>query len=62
MPIIHIEGPPIKDLATKRKLTRHVTETAAEAFGLPTDTIIILFKENAPDNVSVGGQLLIDRK
>lgn len=61
MPIIQLEGPPIEDLDRKRKLTSLVTEAAAAAYGLPTDTIIIVFKENAPHNVSVGGQLLIDR-
>lgn len=62
MPIINMEGPAIRDLDTKRKLTRRVTEAAAEAYGLPAGTIIVIFRENAPDNVSVGGQLLIDRQ
>jgi 4-oxalocrotonate tautomerase len=61
MPIISMEGPVIKDLDKKRKLTRLVTEAAAEAYGLPLETIIVTLKENAPDNVSVGGQLIIDR-
>ena len=62
MPIITMDGPTIQDLDKKRQLARVVTEAAAEAYGLSTDTIIIVFKENAPDNVSVGGQLIIDRE
>lgn len=61
MPVISMEGPAIQDLDKKRKLARLVTEAAAEAYGLPAASIIILFKENSTDNVSVGGQLIIDR-
>lgn len=62
MPIITAEGPPINDLDQKRDFARKLTEAAAEAYNLPAETIIILFKTNTPENVSVGGQLLVDRK
>jgi 4-oxalocrotonate tautomerase len=62
MPIITMQGPAIPDLDKKRHLVRTVTEAAAAAYGLATDTIIIVLKENAPDNVSVGGQLISDRE
>jgi 4-oxalocrotonate tautomerase family enzyme len=62
MPIITMEGPAILDLDKKRQLVGTVTEAAAAAYGLSTDTIIIVLRENAPDNVSVGGQLIIDRE
>jgi len=61
MPIITMEGPAIDDLDRKRELTDTITRAASEFYGLPTDTIVIILKENAPDNVSVGGQLIIDR-
>jgi len=61
MPVVSMEGPAIEDLDKKRKLTRQVTAAAAEAYGLPAASIIILIKENTTDNVSVGGQLIIDR-
>ena len=61
MPVISMEGPAIPDLDKKRKLVRQVTEAAAEAYGLPAASIIILLKENKADNVSVGGQLISDR-
>ncbi len=62
MPVITMEGPPIADLDKKRQLTKTITQAAAELYSLPEQTIIILFKENAPENVSVGGELIVDRR
>ena len=61
MPNIYIEGPPIKDLDKKRKLVAEITDAAAEAFGLPKETIIVTIRENLPENVAIGGRLIIDR-
>jgi len=61
MPSITVEGPPIKELDQKRRFTQELTEAATKAYGLPKETIIVLLKENSPENVSVGGQLIIDR-
>ena len=62
MPTITIEGPPIKDVDKKRVLASEVTDAATKAYGLPRAIIVVVIKENAPENVSVGGQLIIDRK
>lgn len=62
MPLISIEGPAVKDIEKKRALVKEITDSAAKAFGLPTATIVVLLKENLPENVSVGGQLIADRK
>ncbi|MBC7329476.1 tautomerase family protein [bacterium] len=61
MPNIYIEGPPIKDLDKKRKLVAAITDAAAEAFGLPKEAIIVTIRENLPENVAIGGRLIIDR-
>ena len=61
MPNISIDGPRIADLAKKRELVRTVTDAAVKAFGLPRQTIVILLKENPPENVAIGGELLADR-
>ncbi|MGB2600327.1 MAG: tautomerase family protein, partial [Candidatus Omnitrophota bacterium] len=37
-----------------------VTDAAVKAFGLPEKTIVVVIKENPPENVGVGGQLVID--
>ena len=61
MPNISIEGPPIKQIDRKRTLVAEVTETAVKAYGLPKDVIVVVIKENAPENVGVGGWLIADR-
>lgn len=62
MPHITLSGPRIEDLDKKRELTRAMTEAAIKAYELPRETIVVVIKENAPENVSVGGQLIIDRQ
>lgn len=61
MPNITIDGPRIEDLGRKRELVRSVTEAAVQAYGLPRQAMVILIKENDPENVAIGGELLADR-
>lgn len=62
MPNITLEGPVIKNLAIKRRLAQEITEVATKAYAVPKEAIVVIIKENSPENVSVGGKLLIDRK
>ncbi|GEM_PF-296026 len=62
MPLITIDGPQINDTEIKRKLVKEMTEAAVEAYKLPVESIVVLIKETLPENVSVGGQLISDRK
>ncbi|MDW7710640.1 MAG: 4-oxalocrotonate tautomerase DmpI [Deferrisomatales bacterium] len=61
MPTLTIEGPPIPDLGRKRALVKAATAAAVEAYGLPAEIIVVVIKENAPENVGVGGHLIADR-
>lgn len=61
MPVITVSGPVIKELDKKRKLVASVTKAASEVYGMPESKIIVYIKENTPDNVGVGGELIIDR-
>ncbi len=58
MPTITVEGPPLA-IDSKRELVRRLTEAATEIYQIPHITVLI--KENPPENVGVGGQLLADR-
>jgi 4-oxalocrotonate tautomerase len=60
MPSICFDGPPI-DLAKKRALAKEVTAAAVKHYGLPPQAMIIVFNENPPENVAIGGELLCDR-
>ena len=62
MPVITIEGPKIESLETKRELVSKVTRFAAKAYDMPPRKIIVVLKETTPDNVAVGGKLVIDTK
>jgi 4-oxalocrotonate tautomerase len=62
MPNINVEGPPIGDLDIKRQLVKEITESAHKAYKLPKAVIVVVIKENAAENVGVGGELIIDRK
>lgn len=61
MPVITVNGPKIDDLDTKRMLAKELTRAAHKAYGLPEAKIVVYIKENIPDNVAVGGELIIDR-
>ncbi len=61
MPNITIEGPKIKDTGIKRVLVKEMTDAAVKAYGLPAQYIVVVIKENLPENVGVGGQLIADR-
>jgi len=62
MPFISIEGPVIKEVEKKRNFVQELTDAAIRAYGLPKEAIIVLIRENSPENVGVAGKLLIDRK
>ena len=59
MPTIMIEGPKIEDLDVKRKLVSDITKIAIEAYGIPH--IVVLIRENAPENVGIDGEQILDR-
>ena len=61
MPIITFDGPAISDREKKRALVTAITDAAEQYYGLPRSTYVVLIKENAPENVGVGGTLVADR-
>jgi len=64
MPNITIDGPPLTDLdlETKRTLVKEITDAALKAYRLPKEAMVVVIKENPPENVGVGGILIVDRK
>ena len=61
MPTITVEGPKVTDLDKKRAFVSVATEAASKLYDVPRQAIIVLSKENSPDNVALGGQLIVDR-
>jgi 4-oxalocrotonate tautomerase len=62
MPVINIDGPVLKDMEKRRTLVKELTDAAVKAYGLSRGSIIVLIRENPPENVGVGGELVSDRK
>ncbi|MGQ9463446.1 MAG: 4-oxalocrotonate tautomerase DmpI [Candidatus Fervidibacter sp.] len=61
MPVIRVDGPKIT-VDKKRELAKRLTEIAADIYEMDKQHIIILIRENEPENVSVGGELIADRQ
>jgi len=61
MPNIYIEGPQIKDLDKKRTLVKEMTDAAEKAYGIARQAYVVIIRENPPENVGIGGQLIVDR-
>jgi 4-oxalocrotonate tautomerase len=62
MPFISIEGPKLEDINVKRRLVKGLTEITAQVYQLPEQAIQVLIKENLPENVGIGGELIVDRR
>jgi len=61
MPNVYIEGPSIADIEVKRTLTSEITDALEKAYGFPRQAYVVTIRENAPENVCVGGELICDR-
>ena len=59
MPVIRIDGPPIAEIERKRELVKRLTEVAVDIYKI--EHIVVLIRENAPENVGVNGQLILDK-
>ena len=43
-------------------LVRDITDTLEKAYNLSRKVYVVLIKENPPENVGVGGELIIDKR
>jgi 4-oxalocrotonate tautomerase len=59
MPTITVEGPPL-ETEKKRQLVKKLYDAAYDVYGIRHITVLV--RENAPENVGVNGELLVDRR
>jgi len=59
MPTITVEGPKL-EIDKKRELVKKLTQAAVDVYNIKD--IIVLIKENPPENVGLSGELLADRR
>jgi len=62
MPNIIIEGPKIENIEDKRNFVKEITDITEKYMKIPREHIVITLKAFPPENVAVGGTLIIDRR
>ena len=62
LPVITIAGNPNISIEDKREMVKKVSETVAEAYGLPIEAITVLVQAYEKDDIGVAGALLSDRE
>ena len=62
MPTVIINGPRIEDIEVKRALVREITDALEKAYKIQREAYSVVINENLPENVGVGGVLIIDRE
>lgn len=60
MPNAYIDGPKIDDVETKRTLVKEITDALEKAYKIPRQAYVVTITENPPENVGVGGKLILD--
>ena len=60
MPMIVFDGPRLSK-EQKAEIARDFTETGARVTGIRKEAFVVIIKENDPENIGVGGELLVDR-
>ena len=40
---------------------KEITDAVEKAYKLPRQAFVVIIKENSPENVGVGGELIIDK-
>lgn len=60
MPVLTIESTKLSK-EQKAELVQKMTETAAHVMNLPEAAFYVYIKENAPENIGVGGKLLSEK-
>ena len=56
MPIITVEASKSLSKETKKEMIENVSQTVAEEYGLPIQTITMIIRENIPENIGVAGK------
>jgi 4-oxalocrotonate tautomerase len=61
MPVIQINSFRQPDIDKKRKLVEKLADTLVELYGVPRESVIVIIKEDEPENVGIGGILALDK-
>lgn len=60
MPVVTVEASKKLSKETKKEMIENVSQTVADAYGLPIQTITMIIRENIPENIGVAGKPVSD--
>ena len=60
MPNVTVDGSKIEDVNVKKVLVKEITDAMEKAYKFPRQAYVVTINEHKPENVGVGGKLIID--
>ncbi len=60
MPNVTIDGSKIEDVEVKKVLVKEITDAMEKAYKFPIQAYVVIINEHKPENVGVGGRLVVD--
>jgi 4-oxalocrotonate tautomerase len=61
MPVIQVNTFKQPDINKKRKMVEKFADIMVELYGVPRESVIVMIKEDDPENVGIGGVLALDK-
>jgi 4-oxalocrotonate tautomerase len=61
MPVIQVNALRQPDVDKKRKLVARLADLMVEIYGVPRSSVVVMIKEDDPENVGLGGELALDK-
>jgi 4-oxalocrotonate tautomerase len=61
MPFITVESYKGRTIDEKRKLAKSITKVIADGMNVSEQAVTVVFKDLEPHDLSIGGELFIDR-
>jgi 4-oxalocrotonate tautomerase len=60
MPVVTVNTRKQNDIEKKRKLVKKITDALSEVYGVPKEHVTIQLREDADEDIGIGGVLLSD--
>ena len=61
MPFIQVNALKQPDIDKKRKLVEKLADLMVELYDVPRESVVVMIKEDEPENVGIGGMLALDK-
>jgi 4-oxalocrotonate tautomerase len=61
MPVIQVNAFKQPDIDKKRRLVAKLADLMVEVYDVPRESVVVMIKEDEPENVGLGGMLALDK-